>query len=59
MKNIIAAAKKSKKNKKQLAIKNLLDKTTKAEVAKVLSIIDLNNKYNWEINNAHIDVARN
>ncbi len=39
-------------------MENLLDKTVIAEVAKVLSIIDLSSKYSWAINNTDIDVMR-
>lgn len=37
MKDMVAAA---KKNKKQLAMENLLDKTAVAEIAKILSVRD-------------------
>ena len=44
MKNVIAAVKKSRENKKLVTIKNI-DKTVMAEVAKVFNAIDLDNKY--------------
>lgn len=42
---MITTAKRCRKNKKQLAIKNLLDKTAIVEIAKVLSVIDFDSKY--------------
>lgn len=36
-----------------------VDKTATAEVAKISSTIDLDNKYSQAINNADIDVAKN
>ena len=56
IKDVIAVAKKDGEIKELLAMKNI-DKTAMAEVAKVLSVIDLRNKHNWAINNANIDVA--
>ena len=50
IKYVIAAAKRDGENKKLLSIKNL-DKSAMAEVAKVLSTIDLDNKHNWAMNN--------
>lgn len=44
MKNVIAVAKKGEENKQILVMKNA-DKTTMAEVAKVLSIIDFESMY--------------
>ncbi len=58
MEDVVAVAKKSRKNKKQLAIEKLIDIIVMAEVAKVSSVIDLGSQYSWTINNADIDVAR-
>lgn len=45
MKNMIVVAEKSEENKKLLAIQNA-EKTVIAEVAKVMSTIDFENKHN-------------
>ena len=57
MKDMIAMAEKGGDNKKLLAIKNA-DKTAMAEVAKVLSAIDLKSKHSWAISNSDMNVAR-
>lgn len=56
IKDIIAAAKKCGKNRGLLAIENA-NKIVIAKVAKILSVINFDNKYNWAINNANIDIA--
>lgn len=58
MKNMIITAERGKKNKKQLVMKNLLDKIAIAKVPKMSCVINLSSKYSWVINNADIDVAR-
>ena len=49
-------AERGRKNKELLSMENV-NKTVIVEVAKILSAIDLGNKYNLAINNADIDVA--
>lgn len=58
MKYMMVVAKRSRKNKNQLAIQNLLDKTTITKVSKVSSVIKFNNKYSWAISNIELDIAR-
>lgn len=58
MKNIIAVAGKNRGNRELLAIENI-NITVIAEIAKVLSIINLGNKYNEAISNTDIDTAKN
>lgn len=55
---MIAVAEKGKKNKELFIIENI-DKTAIAKFAKVLSTINLSNKYNWAINNTDINITRN
>lgn len=57
MKDMIILAQKSRNNERQLIIENI-NKIAIVEVAKVLSIINLNNKYNWVITNSDIDATR-
>ena len=57
MKDMIAAATRGRENEGLLAMENT-GKTTITDVAKVLSIINLGNKYSWAISNANIDAAR-
>ena len=56
MKNVIAVVEKDRENKELLAMENV-DKTTIAEVVKVLNAIDLKNKHNSAISNADMNVA--
>lgn len=44
IKDMVVVIERDGKNKEQLVIKNLLDKTLMAEVVKVPSVIDLSNK---------------
>lgn len=57
IKDIIIFTKKSRNNKRLLAIKNK-DKTLMVKVIKFISTINLDNKYNSAINNSYIDIAR-
>lgn len=57
MKDVIAAIERGRENGRPLAIENA-DKTTIAEVTKVLITINLGNKYSWTISNTTIDAAR-
>ncbi len=56
IKDVIAVAEKGRENKELLAMENV-DKTAMAEVAKVLSAIDLGSKHSWTISNTDIDAA--
>ena len=58
MKDMIAIAERGRKNKGQLAIKNI-KKTAMVEVANMLSTIDLKNKQGQAISNADIDIEGN
>ena len=55
---MIAVAEKGGKNKKLLGMENA-DKITMAEIAKVLSTIDLGNKHCWAISNVDMDATGN
>lgn len=55
---MIFLMKKNRNNKKLLAIENR-KKTTIAKVAKLLSIINFDNKYSWAIGNADTDAIKN
>ena len=55
---MIAAVERDSENGGPLAMENV-DKTAIAEVAKILSAINLGNKYSWAISNADIDVTGN
>ncbi len=55
---MVVVAEKGRKNKKQLVMENLLDKTAMAKVAKVLIVIDLGSKYSWAISDIDINIAR-
>ena len=55
---MIRVVEKDRKNEKLLAMENV-DKITKAEVAKVLNLIDLGSKHSWAICNVDMDAARN
>lgn len=57
IKNLIAIAKKDRKNRELLVIENK-NKTAMVKVAKVSSVIDLGNKYSWVISNINIEIAR-
>ena len=59
MKDVIAAAERSRKNKGPLVMDINVNKTTIAKVAKVSSAIDLGNKYSQVIGNANIDAPGN
>ena len=56
MKIVIVVIKRGKKNRRPLIIGNVY-KTIIAKVTKVLSTINLGNKYNWAISNANIDIT--
>lgn len=58
MKNVMVVAKKSRKNKQLLAMKNT-NKTIIAELSKLSSTIDLSSKYPQIISNVDMDIARN
>ena len=57
IKDMIAAAKRGRKNGEPLAMENV-DKTVMGELAKVSNTIDLGNQYIQAISNGDIDVAR-
>lgn len=46
--DMIAIAKKDRKNEELLAIENLLNKTVIGEVVKMLSVINLVSQYSWQ-----------
>lgn len=56
MKDVIIVAENDRENKELLAIEKA-DKTTMAEVAKLLNTIYLRSKYNWGIKNTDIDIT--
>lgn len=56
---MVVMAKKDRKNKQQLIMKNLIDKTAIVEITKMSNIIDHESKYSWAISNANINEARN
>ena len=53
---MIIAAERNRENRGPLVIENI-DKIAIAVVMKILSVIDLNYKYNWLISNFDIDIA--
>ena len=53
---MIVVVEKNRENKKLLVIENV-DKTVIPKVAKVLSVINLENKRSWVISNIDIDIA--
>lgn len=54
---MIILVKSGRNKKKPLGIEKV-DKTAIAEVAKKLSIINLDNKYSWIINNSDMNAAK-
>ncbi len=49
----------SKKAKeKEILLEDIADTTVLAEVAWVLSVVDLAGRYNWAINNTDLDTAK-
>ena len=55
MKNVIIS--KNVREEKMLS-ESIADTTTPAEVARVLSLIDLAGRYNWAMSDANLDTAK-
>ncbi len=55
MKNVIIS---EKAREEEMLSKGIADTTAPAEVAQVLSLVDLTKRYNWAISNANLDIAK-
>ncbi len=56
MKDVIISEK--VREEEMLSLKGIADTTALAEVARVSSLVDLARRYNWAINNADLDTAK-